>query len=114
MDVVIALLVLIAGLVALVWFVTGYAERAKRRQAKLAATEQRAATWEVAEQGARSVFPGGGTVTKVFVRKVTADGAELDRVAVADVPSNATDWEGQMLEARSKAAQRAQILNGEP
>ena len=116
MEFAIAVLVLVAGVAVIVWFVAGYTERATRRRAREAATERRGAVWEVAEQGGRGSAAAGGSggVTRVFVRRVTADGAELDRIAVADVPSNATDWEDRMLEARSKAAQRAQILNGEP
>lgn len=116
MDFVIAALVLVGGLVAVVWFVASSTDRAQRRRVRQVATERRAAVWEVGEQGARGTIATGGSggVTRVFVRRMTEDGTELDRIAVAEVPSNAADWEDQMLGARSRAAQRAQILNGEP
>lgn len=115
MDIVIAILALLLGIVGVVWLVSRLAERSAKRQVQQAATERRGAAWEVGEEGARgAVAAGKGGVTKVFVRRVTPNGAEVDRIAVAEVPSGAPDWDEQMLGARSKAAQRADILNGEP
>jgi hypothetical protein len=117
MDFVIATLALVVGVVIVVGAVSLLLERSKRRQTRMAATERRGATWEVGEESGRGAVADGGfkgAVTRVFVRRVTPDGAEVDRIAVADVPSAAEDWDVRMLEARSKAAQRAAILNGEP
>lgn len=112
----VGILVLLVGVVIVVAIVSTRADRASRKRSQATAAERRAATWEVGEQSVRGPIATGGSggLTHVFVRRVTADGQELDRIAVAQVPSNAPDWEDQMLAARAQAAQRAQILNGEP
>jgi hypothetical protein len=109
-------LVLIVGVVIVVAIVATRADRAARKRSQVTTAERRAAVWEVAEQGVRGPMATGGTggVTRVFVRRMTAEGTEIDRIAVEDVPSNAADWEDLMLAARGNAARRAQILNDEP
>lgn len=103
--VVILVLAGIAGLVALA------VDRGRRSRAREAVSSVRQAVWEVAEQGGRA---HAGGVTRVFVRKVTAAGEEVDRVPVAEVPNSAEDWQSRVLEARAVAAERAALLNTAP
>lgn len=109
-------LALLVGFVIVVAVVSTRADRSSRKRVQATAAERRAAVWEVSERGRRGPIATGGDggITHVYVRRVTADGQELDQIAVAQVPSNAPEWDELMLAARSKAAQRAEILNGEP
>jgi hypothetical protein len=97
-------------LVAIVFVATGVGLAAavlQARQRRRAAAEVRArqaARWVVGDEGA----PGK---TLVFIRKVTADGQELERRPIAEVGDEAPDWDAQLLEARAKAANRAALLN---
>jgi hypothetical protein len=81
-----------------------WADRDERKRRREAVAAKRAAVWEVAEAGAYDR-------TKVFVRKVTADGDELDRIAVAEVRNGHPDWDALIAEARATAASRAGLLN---
>lgn len=94
----IALLSCGAGGVAL------WAQHRERRRSRDAAASARAAVWEPAEQGSSD-----GVL--VFVRRVGADGTEVDRFEVAQVPNDAVDWEARILDARATAARRAGLLN---
>lgn len=117
MDFVIAALALVVGVVVIVGVVSLLLERSRRRQTRMSAAERRGAVWEVGEESARGATADNrtqGAVTRVFVRRVTPDGAEVDRIQVAEVSSTADDWDARMLDARSRAAQRAEILNGQP
>jgi chorismate mutase len=96
--VVIAVIAACAGLVALV------RERRERADQAGEVKARRAAVWEVGEQG-------GIDRTRVFVRRVTAGGEEVDRIPVAEIRDGATDWEAQLLEARAQASNRAAALN---
>lgn len=94
-------------LCSLVGGVAAFAGRSRARRTRRALLSARAAVWEVVEQGALNR-------TRVFVRKVTADGDEVDRIPVAEIPDGASDWEAQLLEARAQAANRAAALNLRP
>lgn len=94
------LLVVVAGIgAAALW-----ADRRDREQRREAVAAKRAAAWEVGEAGAFDC-------TKVFVRKVTAEGEEVDRIAVAQVRNGHPDWDAQIAEARATASSRAALLN---
>jgi hypothetical protein len=101
---------LIVGVALLLLVVAGFggaalwADRDDRRRRREALAAKRAAQWEVAEAGAYGH-------TKVFVRKVTADGEELDRIEVAQVRNGLADWDALIAEARATAASRAGLLN---
>ncbi|GAA4608028.1 hypothetical protein GCM10023195_31060 [Actinoallomurus liliacearum] len=51
-------------------------------------------------------------VTVVFVRQV-ADGRELGRHVVAEIPADASDWETRYHEAMAAARSRAAALHSE-
>lgn len=99
-----ALLALTGAVVAVVAL---WRERSERKQHYAANASVRAATWEVGEAGAFGH-------TKVFVRKVTADGDEVDRIAVAEVPDKHPDWDARIADARAAASSRAALLNTKP
>ena len=94
------LLLVVAGIgAAALW-----ADRRDRAQRREAVAVKRAAAWEVGEAGSYGH-------TKVFVRKVTAEGDEVDRIEVTQVRNGHPDWDAQMAEARATAASRAALLN---
>lgn len=82
-------------------------QRGRDRRARAAARARRAARWVAGEQGRLDR-------TEVFVHKVAADGEEVDRVKVAEIPDGAPDWDALMMDARAKAANRAAVLNTTP
>lgn len=93
----VVLLALIAGCVAgLAWAVDGHRRHQERR-----------ARWEVGEVGSTGA-------TQVFIRRVAADGREMDRVTVAQVGDGDPDWSAVMANARAEAASRAALLNAAP
>lgn len=99
-----AALVSLALLCALVGGVAAFAGRSRARRARRAALSARSAVWEVADEGTLDA-------TRIFLRKVTVDGVELERSQVALIPDGAADWHGRVLEARAAAAERAALLN---
>jgi len=100
----IAAVALLLLVVAAVGGAALWADRRDRERRREAVAVKRSAAWEVGEAG------GYGHM-KVFVRKVTADGDEVDRIEVAQVRNGHPDWESQITEARAAAANRAALLN---
>lgn len=101
---------LIAAVALLITVVAGvgaaalWLDRRERERRRETVAVKRSAVWEVGEAGSFDA-------TKVFVRKVTADGDEVDRIAVAQVRNGHPDWDAQIAEARATAASRAAMLN---
>jgi hypothetical protein len=96
----VAILIIAAG----VGLVASVLQARQGRRAAAEARARQAAKWAVGDEGA----PGK---TLVFIRKVTADGQELERRPIAEILDEAPDWDAQLLEARTKAANRAALLN---
>lgn len=97
---------LVIGLAALLLFSgsgTVLASLVDRRRRRL----RERAVWKVAEASADGCM-------EVSVRKVTADGTELDRNLVASVRDGHPDWDALVAEARALALSRAALLNGKP
>lgn len=98
---------LVIGLAALLLFsgsgtaVAAWVDRRRRRM-------RERAVWKVAEASSADGY------MEVFVRKVTADGAELDRIVVAAVRDGHPDWDALVAESRAAALSRAALLNAKP
>lgn len=112
MEVVIPVLVSVAGIVAVVFAAASFASRGARNQARSQVRTSRATRWSVATLS--TVSERRGSLTMVVVRRQTEEGKVLDESVVAEIPDGTEDWAAQVGQARAEAASRAAVLNTEP